>query len=80
MKYFVYALRSLKNDDIYVGSTADVNKRFKLHNQGAIKSTKWYKPWELLEYTEVESRSAAVKFERFLKTHQQKEILKRKYK
>ena len=51
-----------------------------MHNRGKVKSTKGYKPWVLLEYKEFDSRSGAVKHERFLKTGQQKEILKRKHK
>lgn len=79
MMYFVYILRSLKNNDIYIGSTENITKRFILHNKGKVKSTKAYRPWQLLEKEEFNSRSDAVKHERFLKTGQQKEILKRKY-
>ena len=77
--YFVYILKSLKNNDIYIGSTENVIKRFNLHNKGKVKSTKAYRPWQLLNKEEFNSRSDAVKRERFLKTGQQKEILKRKY-
>jgi len=62
-----------------VGSTEDVEKRVALHNAGKVKSTKAYRPWKLLDFEEGESRSVAVKRERFFKTHQQKEILKKKY-
>lgn len=79
MKFYTYVLVSLKNYDIYVGSTADVVKRVALHNQGRVKSTKGYRPWKLLTHKEFDSRSEAVKREKFLKNHQQKEILKRKY-
>jgi len=79
MKYYVYILRSLKNNDIYIGSTDNLIRRVKLHNQGKVKSTKAYKPWKLLEYTEFTTRSEAVRYERFLKTGRQKEILKKKY-
>ncbi len=79
MKYFVYFLKSLKNGDIYVGSTTDVSNRFALHNAGRVKSTKGYKPWILLGSIEYNSRSEAVKMEQFYKTGQQKEILKKKY-
>lgn len=77
--YFVYILRSLKNNDIYVGSTENIVRRFNLHNKGKAKSTKAYRPWQLLDKEEFNSRSDAVRRERFLKTGQQKEILKRKY-
>jgi putative endonuclease len=80
MKYFVYFLKSLRNGDIYIGSTTDVSKRFASHNSGRVKSTKGYRPWSLLESIEYNSRSEAVRMEQFYKTGQQKEILKEKYK
>lgn len=79
MKFYVYILNSLKNNDIYIGSTENLYKRIDTHNKGKVKSTKGYRPWKLLEYHEFGSRSEAVKQEKFLKTHQQKEMLKRKY-
>ncbi len=77
--YFVYILKSKVNDDIYIGSTADLKNRLNLHNFGKVRSTKAYRPWKLLESMECSSRSDAVKLERFLKTGQQKELLKEKY-
>lgn len=79
MNYYTYVLRSFKNNDIYIGSTANLNKRVRLHNLGKVKSTKGYRPWHLLEYKKFDSRSEALKYEKFLKLHQQKEILKKKY-
>jgi putative endonuclease len=79
MKFCVYVLYSLKNKDLYVGSTGDLDNRIKLHNSGRVRSTKAYRPWELLEIRECNDRSGAVKLERFLKTGQQKEILRKKY-
>jgi len=77
--FYVYFLRSTKNNDLYIGSTDDVKKRLSVHNAGKVKSTKFYRPWKLLGYEECESRSDAVKKEKFFKTGQQKEILKKKY-
>lgn len=79
MGFCVYIIRSLKNNDLYVGSTEDFDNRIKLHNHGRVKSTKAYKPWKLLEIRECNNRSEAVKLERFLKTGQQKEMLRRRY-
>jgi putative endonuclease len=77
--YYVYFLKSLKNGDLYIGSTENIEKRVILHNAGRVKSTKGYLPWELLGYEKFSSRAEAVMREKFLKNHQQKEILKRKY-
>ena len=79
MKYYTYVLKSLNNEDIYVGSTENFNRRLSMHNQGKVKSTKAYRPWVLLEYQEYNSRSEAFRQEKFLKTGQQKELLRKKY-
>ena len=76
--YYTYILKSLKNNDLYIGSTQDLEKRVALHNAGRIKSTQFYRPWQLLDYEVYNSRSGAVLREKFLKNHQQKEILKKK--
>ncbi|MFH1170092.1 MAG: GIY-YIG nuclease family protein [Candidatus Vogelbacteria bacterium] len=77
--YFVYYLKSDKNNDLYIGSTEDVNKRLGQHNKGRVKSTKSYRPWKLLGYEEYSTRSEAMVREKFLKSHQQKEISKKKF-
>lgn len=79
MKYFVYFLLSLKNGDLYIGSTENVEKRVVTHNAGKVKSTKAYRPWRLLGFETRDSRREAVRREKFYKAHQQKEILKTKY-
>lgn len=77
--FYVYFLKSLKNNDLYVGSTENLENRILLHNAGRVKSTQFYKPWKLLGYEAYNSRSEAVKKERFFKSHQQKELLKKRY-
>ena len=79
MKYFVYILKSSINNDIYIGSTENIEKRLKSHNLGKVKSTKGYRPWILLEVQKFETRIKAMMQEKFLKNHQQKEAIKRKY-
>ncbi len=78
--YYVYFLKSLKNSDLYVGSTEDVQKRLERHNAGKVRSTQFNRPWQLMDSEEWSTRSEAVKRERFFKTGQQKELLKAKYK
>jgi len=77
--YYVYFLKSVRNNDLYVGSTENVQKRLARHNAGLVKSTKAYRPWELLGFEECDTRSKAVQKERYYKSHQQKELLKKKY-
>jgi putative endonuclease len=46
---YVYILKSLKNSKIYVGITADLDRRLKEHNQNKKSSfTKIYSPWEII--------------------------------
>ncbi len=79
MSFWIYILKSLKNNDIYVGSTENLEKRVSLHNGGRVRSTKANIPWLILEKRRCNSRSEAVQLERFLKTGQQKEMLRKKY-
>ena len=77
--FYVYYLKSSKNGDIYIGSTKNLENRIRLHNFGKVRSTEFYKPWKLLNSEAYNSRSEAMKREMFLKTGQQKELLRRKY-
>ena len=70
MDYYTYILRSEINNDIYIGSTENVQNRLRLHNSGRVKSTKGYRPWQLLESQKFNTRSEAFRQERFLKSHQ----------
>ena len=79
MGYFVYFLLSEKNNDLYVGSSGDLESRVKAHNAGKSKSTKAYRPWKLLGYERYVTRSEAMQREKFLKSHQQKDLLRKKY-
>ncbi|MDZ7786064.1 MAG: GIY-YIG nuclease family protein [Candidatus Saccharibacteria bacterium] len=77
--YHVYVLMSKKTGRLYIGSTADVVNRLRLHNNGRVKSTKGYRPWKLLEHSSCDTRSEATRLERHLKSGQQRERLKKKY-
>ncbi|TAM99842.1 MAG: hypothetical protein EPN39_05595 [Chitinophagaceae bacterium] len=44
--FFVYALKSLSRNYIYVGMTNSLERRLKEHNEGRNKSTKPYRPFE----------------------------------
>jgi putative endonuclease len=67
-KFFVYVLISKKNGRIYIGQTADLEKRMLVHNQGFCRSTKPYRPWVIGYHEIVKSRSLAVIRERYLKS------------
>ncbi len=76
MAYIVYAIKSKIDKRIYVGFTNDVERRLKEHNQGQTKSTKAFAPWFLIYQEQVETREAARKREKYLKSGCGKEFLK----
>ncbi|NOX16946.1 MAG: GIY-YIG nuclease family protein [Chlorobi bacterium] len=68
MSFSAYILKSEKADVYYIGSTEDVLKRLEVHNSPKARWTKKYQPWVLEYHEEFETRSEAVKRERFLKS------------
>ncbi len=46
--YFVYIIKSKKNDSLYIGVTNEVTRRLREHNEGKTFSTKRYLPWYLV--------------------------------
>lgn len=77
--YYVYFIQSLKDDSVYIGSTADLRKRFKEHNTGQSTYTKSRTPYTLIYYEAYLTKMAAGKREIELKRSWSKkeEILKR---
>ncbi len=75
--FFVYVLRSEKTNRLYVGFTTDVVQRLGQHNSGITKSTKGRGPWVLVHQEEFATRAGAMQRERYLKTGQGREELKR---
>ncbi|MCB0739842.1 MAG: GIY-YIG nuclease family protein [Chitinophagaceae bacterium] len=73
---YVYAIRSLKRNYIYVGMSNNIERRIKEHNNGMNRSTKAYKPFELIYKEEYYSRSEARIREKYLKSGIGKEFLK----
>ena len=67
--FFVYVLKSLKDGTTYIGSTEDLDKRLKDHNQGKTKSIKHKLPMELVYYEAYKTKTLARKREIQLKTN-----------
>jgi putative endonuclease len=65
--YFVYILKSLKDNDLYTGSTNNLSRRLKEHNEGKCFSTKTRIPFELIYHEAYKSESDARKREHNLK-------------
>ncbi|GAG04104.1 unnamed protein product [marine sediment metagenome] len=80
MHYVYILLSTTKMNWVYVGRTDDLRKRFKEHNLGKVKSTKFYRPFILVYYEAYYSKKDAVKREVELKKHCNKESLKKQIK
>lgn len=72
----MYVLQSLKSDWIYVGSTADLRKRFKSHNDGENLSTKGYAPFKLIFYEAYPNKKDGLRREEYFKITKGKTTLK----
>jgi predicted GIY-YIG superfamily endonuclease len=78
LPYLVYILRSLpQNSRFYVGSTRELDQRLKIHNQRGSIHTAKFAPWELVWHAAFPTRSAAEKFEAYLKTGSGRAFAKR---
>jgi putative endonuclease len=65
--FHVYAIESSSSKRLYVGHTANLDKRLNYHNLGYVKSTSDDRPWDLIACMEVENRNYARWIERELK-------------
>lgn len=75
--FYVYVLKSSQDDELYIGSTNDLKRRLKEHQNGESFSTKLRRPFELIYYEaykkekDARTREHALKFRgnarRFLK-------------
>ena len=74
--HYVYILRSLKKDFVYVGCTKDLKRRFKEHNNKEELSTKHYAPFELIHYEAYKDARDAYRRESYLKTTKGKTTLR----
>jgi putative endonuclease len=75
MPYFVYILKSLKDETYYIGSTQDLNSRIERHNQGRVSYTKPRRPWRLVYSEECPDRSSAAKRETEIKAHKRRDFI-----
>jgi predicted GIY-YIG superfamily endonuclease len=76
--WFVYFLK-LGNGDIYVGSTNDLRRRVKSHQDGHVLSTKAQRPVALKSYVAVETETLARALERYFKSGSGKAVAKKRF-
>ena len=66
--FFMYVLKSLRDENLYIGLTENVEARLIRHNQGKVPSTKYRRPLQLIYTEECPDRKQARKREKFLKS------------
>ena len=66
--YYVYVLRSMLDNNRYIGFTTDLVKRVREHNSGVSFATAPRRPLELVYYEACKVESDARRREKYLKT------------
>ena len=70
--YYVYILQSEVDGSFYTGFTENLEKRVVQHNNGESAYTSRKMPWKLVYFEEMNSKTEAIKRERFLKAQKNK--------
>jgi len=65
--YYIYLLKSKKDNKLYIGYTHDLKARLLQHNKGEVFSTKSRRPFELVYFEGYKSLKDARRRERNLK-------------
>lgn len=65
--FYVYLLKSKKDEKLYIGFTNDLRRRIQEHNSGLNESTKFRRPFELVYYEAYKSEKDARNREENLK-------------
>lgn len=68
MEFFVYILKSLKDEKLYIGQTNNVEKRIIRHNTGQVSSTKNRRPLEIIHIEKFSTRKESMAREKYLKS------------
>ena len=75
--FYVYILKSKKDNSFYIGQTENLVTRIDFHNQGLSKYTSRKAPWNIVYYEEYKTRTEALKRERFLKKQRNRDFYER---
>lgn len=80
MYYYIYILKSLKDNQFYTGYTSDLKKRMEEHKKGEVASTKNRLPLELVYFEGCVNQQDATHREKYLKTSWGKRYIKERIK
>lgn len=65
---YTYVIRGREDNKFYAGTTSDLRKRFREHNEGKVTATKNRGPFELIYYEGCINKEDAFVREGYLKT------------
>jgi len=74
--YFVYILKSQRDNLLYTGYTKNLKNRLQEHNDGKVNSTKYRTPLKLIYFEASKNKYDAIKREKYLKTAYGKRYIK----
>ncbi len=78
--YYVYILKSNKDNKFYTGYTNNLKLRFELHQKGKVESTCNRRPLKLIYYEACLNQQDATHREKYLKTYHGKLFLRNRLK
>lgn len=76
--FYTYVLKGIKDGNLYIGWTNDLENRIKQHNNGLVDATKHRTPLELVYYEACLNQKSAIAREKQLKTGFGRAYLKRR--
>ena len=80
LMYYVYILKSSKDNNLYIGKTNNISRRLLEHNSGQTQSLRNRLPMTLLEVTECKDEKEARILEKEYKKGYKREEIRKKYK
>ena len=66
--HYVYVMRSISDDGLYIGYSANLRRRLAQHNKGAALATSHRGPWKLIYYEAYLEQVDALGREKYLKS------------
>jgi predicted GIY-YIG superfamily endonuclease len=76
--WYVYILRSARDNKLYIGATDDISRRLLQHNSGEVDTTKNRTPLILEAYLAVKDKAKAIALEEYFKTGSGSAILNKR--
>jgi len=77
--FLVYILKSLKDNNLYIGRTNNLKRRLREHEQGKVSSTKSRRPFVLLKTIAAASEEESVLLEKQYKKGYKREEIRREF-